>query len=228
MRTSGIPSWDERDRPREKLRLHGRKTLSDAELLAILLGTGNREKSAVDLAREILQSCRNQLHLLALKDLNFLKKFKGIGEAKAIIISAALELGRRHQASDIPRSEPITSSQVAFQYIAPELTDLPEEEFWIIYLNRANHLIGKEPVSSGGISGTVVDLKSIFKRALQNMASGIILAHNHPSGNLKPSQADISITNKIAEAGKLLEIKVWDHIIVGSRAYYSFADEGMI
>jgi DNA repair protein RadC len=227
-RNKGILSWDEQDRPREKLIQKGRTALSDAELLAILLGSGSAEQSAVDLARDILQSCDHQLHTLAKKDLEFLKAFKGIGEAKAINITAALELGRRHQASEIPSTQPITSSALAYKIISPVLSDLQEEEFWIIYLNRANHLSGKEPVSKGGIAGTYVDVKSIFKRALQHSASGIILAHNHPSGNIKPSQADISITKKINNAGDILEIKVWDHIIVGTGRYFSFADEGLI
>jgi len=223
----GIRSWAEDDRPREKLLLKGKSTLSDAELIAILIGSGNTEETAVDLAKRILQSLNNNLSELGKLTVKDLMQFKGIGEAKAISIIAALELGRRRKDSEPEKRIKITDSQTAFDVIYPHLGDLNHEEFWVIFLNRANAVIGKQNISKGGVSGTVVDPKVVFKMAVQFPASGIILAHNHPSGNLKPSQADHQLTRKLKEAGKALDIPVLDHLIIGERDYFSFVDEGV-
>ena len=223
----GIRSWAEDDRPREKLLLKGKSTLSDAELIAILIGSGNTEETAVDLSKRILQSLNNNLSELGKLTVKDLMQFKGIGEAKAISIIAALELGRRRKDSEPEKRVKITDSQTAFDVIYPHLGDLNHEEFWVIFLNRANAVIGKQNISKGGVSGTVVDPKVVFKMAVQFPASGIILAHNHPSGNLKPSQADHQLTRKLKEAGKALDIPVLDHLIIGERDYFSFVDEGV-
>ncbi|HEX8546682.1 MAG TPA: DNA repair protein RadC [Cytophagaceae bacterium] len=223
-----ILSWAEEDRPREKLLGKGRTALTDAELIAILLGSGTVSLTAVDVAKIILKEVNNDLHELARLSVKDLKKFKGIGEAKAITIISALELGRRRKDSEIVQKPKVSCSEDAYQYIKPDLLDLPHEEFWIILLNRANQIIKKQPVSSGGVSGTIADPKIIFKIALENLASGIILAHNHPSGNLKPSEADILLTNKLKAGGKLLDTPILDHIIFTNQSYYSFADEGKL
>lgn len=223
-----ITAWAEEDRPREKLLTKGKQALSDAELIAIILGSGSREESAVSLAQRILNSVENNLNDLGRSSLSELQKFKGIGEAKAISIAAALELGRRRQLSDIRERPKITCSADAFQAIAPILMDLPHEEFWILILNRSNIVIGREKISSGGVAGTVVDAKNVFLKAIQKERStGIILCHNHPSGNLQPSQADISLTKKLKSGGQLIDISVHDHLIVSEKGYYSFADEGV-
>lgn len=223
-----ILSWAEEDRPREKLLLKGKSALSDAELIAILIGSGTRSLSAVDVAKMILGNAENNLNNLARFSVKELQKIKGIGEAKAISIVSALELGRRRKESDFLEKVKITCSNDIYQLMKPELLDLPKEEFWIILLNRANGLLKKEQVSSGGISGTVADPKIIFKAALDQFASSIILVHNHPSGNLKPSRADLDLTKKMKHAGELLEIPVLDHIIFGDEGYLSFADEGIL
>jgi DNA repair protein RadC len=223
----GIRSWAEDDRPREKLLLKGKSTLSDAELIAILIGSGNTEETAVDLSKRILQSLNNNLSELGKLNVKDLMQFKGIGEAKAISIIAALELGRRRKDAEPEKRIKITDSRSAFDTIYPHLGDLNHEEFWVIFLNRANAVIGKQNISKGGVSGTVVDPKVVFKMAVQFPASGIILAHNHPSGNLKPSQADHQLTRKLKEAGKALDIPVLDHLIIGERDYFSFVDEGV-
>jgi DNA repair protein RadC len=223
----GIRSWAEDDRPREKLLMKGKSALSDAELIAILIGSGSAEETAVDLSKRILQSLNNQLSELAKLTVKDLIKFKGIGEAKAISIIAALELGRRRKDSEPEKRIKITDSQTAFDTIYAHLGDLNHEEFWVIFLNRANQVIGKQNVSKGGVSGTVVDPKVVFKMAVQFPASAIILAHNHPSGNLKPSQADHQLTRKLKEAGKALDIPVLDHLIIGDHNYFSFVDEGV-
>lgn len=223
-----ILSWAEEDRPREKLLLKGKSVLSDAELIAILIGSGTRSISAVDVAKMILSNANYNLNELAKFSIKELKKVKGIGEAKAITIVSALELGRRRKDSEFAEKVKITCSNDIYQFMKPELLDMPKEEFWVLLLNRANRLIKKEQISSGGVSGTVADPKIIFKAALDQYASSIILVHNHPSGNLKPSQADIKLTNKMKEAGSLLEIPVLDHIIFGDEGYLSFADEGML
>jgi DNA repair protein RadC len=224
----GIKSWAEDDRPREKLAAKGRHILSDAELIAILIGSGNKNETAVELSKKILKSVSNNLNELSRLSIIDLMKFKGIGEAKAISIVAAMELGRRRKETEGIKREKIESSKLAYDYMKPVFMDLPHEEFWLLMLNRANVVIKKEFISRGGIAGTVVDAKIIFKIALDNLASSIMLFHNHPSGNLKPSDADIAITKKMKEAGKLLEISVLDHIIMTDDSYFSFNDEGMI
>ena len=223
-----IPQWAEDDRPREKLLLKGRSSLSDAELLAILLGTGTKALSAVDLAKQILQQADQNLHNLARLSITDLTRIKGIGKAKAISIVSALELGRRRKETHPSAKPRITCSADAVDVIKPDLLDLDHEEFWIIILNRANYVLKKIQISRGGISGTVADPKLIFKSALEQSGSSIILIHNHPSGNLQPSQADISLTKNLKEAGKFMEIPVLDHIIVSDNCYFSFADEGLI
>ena len=223
-----IKAWAEEDRPREKLLLKGKHSLSEAELLAILIGSGSREETAVGLAQRILHSVDFNLHDLGKRSISELMKFKGIGEAKAISIVAALEVGRRRQLSDIKTKPQITSSRDAYQVIAATLMDLRHEEFWILLLNRANRVMSRKQISTGGVSGTVVDAKVIFGKALEFQACSIILCHNHPSGNLQPSQADIDLTRKLVEAGKNLDIFVLDHLIIADKGYYSLADEGII
>jgi len=223
-----IKAWAEEDRPREKFALKGKSSLSDAELIAILIGSGNTEESAVELSRRILNAVRNNLNELGKIELSELMKFKGIGEAKAITIAAALELGRRRMLAEIMKNPKITSSADVYAIMSPLLSDLKHEEFWVLILNQANKVIHKSKVSSGGVASTVADSKLIFKPALEKLGSSIILCHNHPSGSLTPSTADIQLTKKNVEAGKLLDIRIVDHIIVANNKYYSFADEGMI
>jgi DNA repair protein RadC len=223
-----ISQWAEEDRPREKLLLKGRGSLSDAELIGILIGSGSVSESAVDLARSILNQSQNDLNELARLSVKDLQKFKGIGEAKAISIISALELGRRRKEQEPNKKVKIGSSADIYNLMIPELLDLDHEEFWIVLLNRANFVLKKESISSGGVSGTIADPKIIFKIALENLASAIILVHNHPSGNTKPSEADIDLTKKIKHAGTFLEIPVLDHIIFTNQSYYSFADENKI
>lgn len=224
----GIKLWAEADRPREKLMLNGRRQLTDAELIAILIGSGSRDESAVELSRRILASCDNDLDALGRLSLNELCKFKGVGEAKAISIVAALELGRRRKDADSKEMQKISSSGDAFRLLLPMFADLNHEEFWILSLNQANFVIGKHLISKGGLAGTVADPKIIFKVALENNAASIILAHNHPSGNLKPSGNDLNITKKLVEAGKMLDLFILDHLIITNKKYYSFGDEGLI
>jgi DNA repair protein RadC len=223
-----IKSWPPQDRPREKLMLKGTTSLSDAELIAILLGSGSKTLSAVDLAKKMLKAVDNSLHELARLSIKDLMKIKGIGEAKAIAIVAALELGRRRKELDAEEKPRISGSKDVFELLKAHLQDIQHEEFWIVLLNRANRVIKKHQISQGGVAGTVADPKIIFKTALEELASGIILAHNHPSGNLTASQADIELTRKLKEAGKLLEIQVLDHLILAGQKYFSFADEGML
>ena len=224
----GIKSWAEADRPREKLLLHGRKALTDAELIAILIGSGNKNETAVDLSKRILSFYQNDLAKVAQLGVKELSKFKGIGEAKAIAIVAALELGRRRKEVVAQGPQKITSSVDAYEALNAEFTDLPHEEFWILLLNHAHFVMGKRFISKGGQAGTVVDPKIIFKVAIEQNAAAIILAHNHPSGNLKPSNADISITKKIKEAGLMLDLPVLDHLIITNHAFFSLADEGLM
>lgn len=223
-----IKNWAEMDRPREKLVSLGRSSLSDSELLAILIGSGYKNLNAVEVARSILTSVNNNLSDLGKLSLNELKNFKGIGEAKALTILAALELGRRRKDADPGKKQVIKSSSDVFNILKPFLSDLSHEEFWIIMLNRANKVAEVCKISQGGVTGTVADTRLIFLRAVEKKACGIILAHNHPSGNLKPSEADISLTTKLKEAGKIMEIPVLDHLIITDAGYYSFADEGLI
>ena len=225
-----ITTWAEADRPREKMLLRGKQHLSDTELLAILLGSGSREETAVSLAQRILQSVDNNLDQLGKRSIpDLIQGFKGVGEAKAITITAAMELGRRRQLTDIKDKPKIVSSKDAYHVIAPILMDLPHEEFWIIVMNQANRVLCREQISMGGTTGTVVDAKILFKRVLgQEKVTSIILSHNHPSGNLMPSTADLELTKKLKAAGKLLDINVLDHLIIAEQGYYSFADEGRI
>lgn len=223
-----IKTWAEDDRPREKMMLKGRNSLSDAELLAILLGSGTREKSAVELAKEMLQSSFNSLSNFSKNTLNDLLKFKGVGEAKAVTILAALELGRRRKESCEPRKLKMRKSQDIYNYLSIHFQDLKHEECYVLLLNRANEVIHKEQVSKGGITGTVVDGKMIFKLALDHSASGIILSHNHPSGQLTPSYADERITSELAYFGKMIDLPLIDHIIFAENGYFSFADAGKI
>jgi DNA repair protein RadC len=223
-----IKSWAEEDRPREKLLLKGTSALSDTELIAILLGTGTALMSAVDVAKTILQSVGNNLDDLARLSVKDLTKIKGIGEAKAITIVSALELGRRRKESITQTRPKISGSKDAYDLLKGDLMDIAHEEFWVVLLNRANRIIKKHQISLGGVHGTVADPKIIFKLALEELASGIIVAHNHPSGNLTASQQDIDLTKKLKEAGKLLEIQLLDHLIIAGKNYYSFADEGLL
>lgn len=225
---SPINTWAEDDRPREKLLLKGRAALSDAELIAILIGSGTRELSAVELSKQILSGSENSLNQLGKMNVEELMRFKGIGEAKAISIIAALELSRRRRAEPGQERVQITSSKSAYENLRPEFIDLHHEEFYILILNRHNKVLSKERISSGGVAGTVVDPKLIFKTALDKRAVGLILAHNHPSGNLNPSKQDIALTKQVREAGRLLDISVLDHLIITEQGFYSFADEGMM
>jgi DNA repair protein RadC len=224
----GIKMWAEADRPREKLMLNGRRHLTDAELIAILIGSGNRTETAVDLSKRMLAGYNYDLDAFGKATVTELSKFKGIGEAKAITIVAALELGRRRKESAVQEVIKVGSSHDAFQHLHADFTDLNHEEFWMLLLNRANHIKSKHLISKGGQSGTVADPKIIFKTALEHQAAYIILAHNHPSGNLKPSNEDLKLTKKLVEAGKLLDLLVVDHLIITDRSYYSFCDEGLI
>jgi DNA repair protein RadC len=221
-----ITDWAVEDRPRERLWNKGPSSLSDAELLAILIGSGTKNASAVDVARELLSLAGNNLSDLGKLSLAEIRKLKGVGEAKAVTIIAALELGRRRklaEASDVPQ---IRSSADVFNIFHPIMEDLPYEEFWILFLNRANKVINRMKISQGGVSGTVTDVRIVLKSAIEYLASGIVICHNHPSGNNTPSDSDIKITRKIKEAGELMDIQLLDHIIICGKEYYSFADNG--
>lgn len=221
-----IREWAEDDRPREKLLLKGRQSLSDAELIAILMGSGSRDESAVDLAKRILRSTQDNLLELSKFNVQDLMKFKGIGEAKAVTIIAALELGKRRRGAAAINRKKITSSKDVFEYFSAVIGDYAFETFFILLLNRANKIIRHLQISEGGITGTVADPKKIFKMALEHHATSMILCHNHPSGNINPSDADIRLTRKLRDAGDMLDVPVLDHIILGEERYYSFADEG--
>lgn len=223
-----IKDWSPDDRPREKLMRRGRSALTDAELIAILLGSGTTTASAVDVAKNLLAKVGNNLHDLARLSVKDLTRIRGIGEARAITIVAALELGRRRSNLDHEDRPRITCSRDVFELLRPTLMDLPHEEFWVLLLNRANRVIKQMQISQGGVSGTVADPRIIFKSALEELASGIILAHNHPSGNLTASQADRDLTRKLTEGGRLLDVQVLDHVILAGQRYYSFADEGLL
>ncbi|MEM1001353.1 MAG: DNA repair protein RadC [Bacteroidota bacterium] len=223
-----IKSWAQDDRPREKLRDKGRRALSDAELIAILIGSGSRSESAVDLSKRILASADNNLNALGKLSISQLMAFKGIGEAKAISIAAALELGRRMREENGIQLRKIESSRSVFELMQPILGELPHEEFWIIYLNNSNKVLKKEQLSKGGMTGTLVDTRLVMKHALETRATSVILCHNHPSGTLRPSQADKDITKKLKDAGSILDIKVLDHLIITQKTYFSFADEGIL
>ncbi|MFH1319374.1 MAG: DNA repair protein RadC [Bacteroidota bacterium] len=224
-----IKSWAEEDRPREKLLLKGKSALSDVELIAILIRMGSKNESAVDVAKKIFKSVDNNLgELSKLSVRELINQFKGIGEAKAISIVAALELGRRRREEEGLKRETITSSADIFEIMQPKIADEKHEEFWVLLLNKANKILVKQDISKGGVSGTVADPKIIFKLALENLASSIILCHNHPSGNLKPSEQDIQLTKKLKKSGEVMDIPVIDHIIITDSGYYSFADEGIL
>lgn len=221
-----IKHWADDDKPREKLAQKGHSVLSDAELIAILIGSGSREESAVQLAKRILASTNNNLNDLGKLSIKKLMKFKGIGEAKAIAIIAALEIGRRRRGEAAQETSKITSSANAFELLQPIIGELQHEEFWIVYLNNSNKVLHKELLSKGGITGTLVDVRLVLKQALEHNSVGLLLAHNHPSGTLKPSTADKQITQKLKIAAEALDIKVLDHLIITQKAYFSFADNG--
>ena len=223
-----IKSWAEEDRPREKLSIQGRRSLSDAELIAILIGSGSRHESAVELSKRILHKCENDLNYLGKLGIQELSEFKGIGEAKAISIIAAMELGRRRKESQRKQHLLVRSSKDVYEYIRPQFADLNHEEFWIMLLSRSNKITSRHLISKGGQAGTVADPKIIFNIALQNHAASVILSHNHPSGNLRPSQADIDLTRKLKAAGVFLDMPVLDHLIVTDSGFFSFTDEGLI
>jgi DNA repair protein RadC len=223
-----IKSWAEEDRPREKLSTQGRRALTDAELIAILIGSGSRTESAVELSKRILHYYDNDLNKLAKASISELSNFRGIGEAKAISIIAALEIGRRRNDTESKAIETVLSSRDGYNLMRRHLVDLNHEEFWIILLGRSSKVLGKELISKGGLAGTVADPKIIFHTALQHQASGIILVHNHPSGNLKPSQQDISLTKNLVASGKMLDIQILDHLIIGDKGFFSFGDEGLL
>ncbi|OZV66873.1 RadC family protein [Winogradskyella aurantia] len=223
-----IKNWSQDDQPREKLRDKGRTVLSDAELVAILIGSGSREESAVDLSKRILASVDNNLNALGKLSIKQLMAFKGIGEAKAITIAAALELGRRRRDESNSGLKKIQSSRSVFEVMQPILGELPHEEFWILYLNNSNKILVKNQLSKGGITGTLVDVRLVLKKALEVGATALVLCHNHPSGTLKPSRADKEITQKLRTASSSLDIKVLDHLIITEKDYLSFADEGLL
>jgi len=224
-----IKYWAEDDKPREKLMLKGKVALSDAELLAILIGSGSRDESAVDLSKRILGSVENNLNALSkLSQEHLMKNFKGIGEAKAITIIAAMELARRRRGEEALELYKITSSKAIFELMQPIIGELPHEEFWVVYLNNSNKVISKLPISKGGITGTLVDVRLVYQAALEKGATAVILCHNHPSGNLTASEADKQITKKLKLAGESLDIKVLDHVIITENGYFSFADECLL
>jgi len=223
-----ITDWAVEDRPRERLWHKGPSSLSDAELLAILIGSGTRNNSALDLARELLAMAGNSLGQLGKLSAGEIRKIKGLGEAKAVIIAAALELGRRRKIAEAVENPQIRSSTDVFNIISPVMEDLPHEEFWILFLNRANRVTERMKISQGGISGTVTDVRIIMKKAIETLASGLVICHNHPSGNNSPSDSDIRITQKIKEAGALMDIQLLDHLIIAGKDYYSFADNGAL
>jgi DNA repair protein RadC len=223
-----ITDWAVEDRPREKLYKKGTSSLSDAELLAILIGSGTRKRSAVDLGRELLSLVNNNLNSLGKLSISDLTRIHGIGNARAVTIAAALELGRRRKLAEVPEVPQIKCSKDVFDLLNPLLSDLTHEEFWILFLNRSNKVINKMKLSQGGISGTVTDVRLVMKKAIENLASGIIVCHNHPSGNLNPSESDTRITQKIKEAGNIMDIQLLDHLIISEKDYYSFADNGLL
>ena len=223
-----IKNWATEDRPREKMLEKGREALSDAELIAILIGSGNSSETAVDLSRRILKDVDDNLINLSQMSINELTNYNGIGEAKAVSIAAALELGRRRRFAEAAQQPKISNSKDAFEHFYMRMSDIEHEQFWIMLLNPANKVIKVTRISIGGVNGTLADPKRIFKIAIDNQATAIMLCHNHPSGNVEPSDKDKALTRNIVNGGKLLEIKILDHIIVGINNYFSFADSGMI
>lgn len=223
-----IKNWAEGDRPREKLLQKGREFLSDAELLAILIGSGSKNESAVEVCQKLLFKCQGNLNELGKFSVKQLIEVKGIGEARALSIIAALELGRRRRSAEALEKKKISSSSSVFELMQPKIGEIPHEEFWILYLNNSNKVIQETSLSKGGITGTLVDVRLAFKQALNLVATSLILVHNHPSGNLNPSAADKQLTQKFKIAGESLDIKVLDHIIITEKSYFSFADEGIL
>ncbi|QDW23709.1 RadC family protein [Pedobacter sp. KBS0701] len=224
----GIKLWAEEDRPREKLLLHGRRHLTDAELIAILIGSGSKNETAVDLSKRILSFYDHNLTKLGKASILDLSRFKGIGEAKALTIIAALELGLRRKETTEEVITHVTTSNDVYKYLHQTFANLNHEEFWILLLNRSNRVIGKFLISKGGQAGTVADPKIIFKTALENNAANIVLAHNHPSGNIKPSESDDKLTKNMVASGNLLGLYVVDHLIFANNRYYSYRDEDLI
>jgi len=223
-----LTTWAVEERPREKVLANGTQFLSDSELLAILLGSGTRNTTAVELARQILKGVGNNLQELGRQGVGDLVRIKGVGPAKAIIVLAAMELGRRRGGMQHVDKVPVKSSEIVYKLFHPLIGDIEHEEFWLLMLNRANRVLGRYKVSQGGLSGTVIDTRIILKKALDNLASSIIVCHNHPSGNKQPSDADVKITGKLKKAAEMLEIKLLDHVIIADKSYFSFADEGLI
>ena len=228
MKKTTIKSWAIDDRPREKLISKGASVLSSAELLAILISSGNKQESAVDLSKRILESVHHNIHELAKLSLNKLTAFKGIGPAKAIAIMTALELGKRRQLEIFIENPKISSSKKVFSVMQPLIGALPHEEFWVLYLNNSNKVLSKDQLSKGGITATLVDVRLLFKKAIEISAVAIIICHNHPSGNTNPSAEDKVLTKKIKEGGLSLDIKLLDHLIITEKSYFSFADNGEI
>ena len=227
-KSHNLKTWSVEERPREKVLANGVQCLSDSELLAILLGSGTRNMTVVELARQVLRKSGNSLHELGRQNISDLVGIKGIGPAKAITLLAALELGRRRGTTQQTERIPVKSSETVFKLFHPILGDLEHEEFWLLMLNRSNRVLGRFKVSQGGLSGTVIDTRIILKKALDKLASSIVVCHNHPSGNNQPSDADVKITQKLKKAAELLEIKLLDHVIIADKSYFSFADEGLI
>jgi DNA repair protein RadC len=223
-----IKSWALDDRPREKLVAKGKSALSDAELIAVLIGSGNREESAVGLSKRILKSINGNINELAKLSVEKLTQFKGIGAAKALSIITALELGKRRQLEVALEKPKITSSKDVADAMQPIIGDLEHEEFWVLFLNNSNKVVAKSQISKGGLTATIVDIRLVFKRALELASVAIVVCHNHPSGKLQPSTADAQLTQKIKEAGVTLDIKLLDHLIITEKAYFSFADEGIL
>jgi DNA repair protein RadC len=223
-----IKKLAEEERPREKMLIYGNAALSDADLVAILIGSGTVEVNAIELAEKILHSVNGNISELGRRSVKDLMKFKGIGEVKAITIAAALELGRRRQFSDMMKHDDITGAIDVFRLMLPTLIDLRHEEFWIVLLNQASHVIGKHRISAGGVASVTVDAKMVFRPAIEALASSLILVHNHPSGQLKPSSQDIALTTKLCQAGKTLDIQVADHIIIAHSGFYSFVESGLL
>lgn len=228
MKKLTIKSWALDDRPREKLMLKGESALSDAELIAILIGSGNRNESAVSLSKRILQSVQGNINSLSKLSITQLMEFKGIGEAKAIAIKTALELGKRRQLEAALEKPKITCSKDVFKIMQPTIGDLTHEEFWVLFLNNSNKVLLKHQISKGGLTATIVDIRLLFKRAMELNAVAIIVCHNHPSGKLQPSNSDKSLTQKIKVAGETLDVKLLDHLIVTEKSYFSFADEAIL
>ena len=224
-----VKDWAEEDRPREKILLKGIHSLSNAELLAIIIGSGNKDESSVELSQRILQSVENSLNKLGKIPIQqLISSFRGIGEAKALSIAAVMELGKRRKSEEVFKRERIISSRDIFEYFYPIMSDLPHEEFWVVFLNRSNRVIDRLRISQGGVSETVVDVKLILKESLLRLASGIVLCHNHPSGNTEPSWQDDEITKKIKNASNMMDVSVLDHLILCDDKYYSYADDGRV